>query len=310
MRMVLGLDGGGTKTECVLMDETHKILARGRSGPSNPMRVGFDEAFAAVREAAEVAIGNGEITRGEIRALCAGLAGVAQPDSEKRMKELLANEFPGKFVHVCTDLDLTLEAAGNGPVIVLIAGTGSAAVGRGGDGRVARIGGHGFLLGDEGSAFHIGQRAATEALRRMDAGEPEIPLAKRFLQQLGMADWQEFRLRVYDSPDEVFPRIFPVVAAAAEEGDPTARSLLQEAAGHLAELVSALVTRLGLETTTFSLVKTGGMIGRSNYFDELMDERLRTVAPCADLEELAMSEAEAAACIALRLSDKAANEGN
>src|SRR5579864_637460 len=50
MRYVLGLDGGGTKTECVLMDESHRVVTTSRGGPSNPMRVGFGGALAAVCE--------------------------------------------------------------------------------------------------------------------------------------------------------------------------------------------------------------------------------------------------------------------
>ena len=308
MRMVLGFDGGGTKTECVVMDETRMVRARGRSGPSNPMRVGFGGALAAVCEASQIAMRNGKVSLAEITAVCAGLAGTAQPESEGRMKRLIEEEFPGKFVHVCTDLELTLEATGSGPAIVLIAGTGSAAVGRGCGGQMARVGGHGFLLGDEGSAYDIGQRAAIEALRRADRGEPESALAKRFLHELGIADWHEFQLRVYNGPDEVFPRMFRTVAAAAEEGDETARRLLRDAAEGLAGLVADLVERLQLKAHKFLLVKSGGMVGRSTYFDRLTDERLLGAAQHAEFGALAMTEAEAAASMALRLTTDVARE--
>lgn len=301
MRMVLGFDGGGTKTECVLMDETYRVRATARGGPSNPMRVGFGGALASVCEAGQLALQNAKLSQAEISGICAGLAGAAQPESERKMKKLLSEEFPGKLVHVCTDLDLTLEATGSGAAIVLVAGTGSAAVGRAAGGQMARVGGHGPLLGDEGSAYDIGRRAAIEALRAADRGIPNSPLATRILRELGAADWEEFQLRVYSVPDEVFPRIFPVVAAAAEEGDQEARALLQGAAEALAFLVADLVERLKLKSQSFLLVKSGGMIGRAPYFDGLIDERLRIGAPCAQFGELAMTAAEAAARLALRL---------
>jgi N-acetylglucosamine kinase len=309
MRIVLGFDGGGTKTECVLMDEMRRVRAKGRSGPSNPMRVGFGGALAAVCEAGQVAMQNAKVPLAEISAVCAGLAGAAQPESERKMQKLLAEEFPGKLVHVCTDLDLTLEATGSGPAIVLIAGTGSAAVGRGCDGQMARVGGHGPLLGDEGSAYDIGQRAVIEALRASDRGKGDSPLAARILRELRLSDWQELHLRVYSVPDEVFPRIFPVVAAAAEEGDETARALLQQSACALAALVADLVERLQLKLERFLLVKSGGMVGRSAYFDGLVDERLRLAAPQAEFGALAMTEAEAAATVALRLIAGLTHEG-
>jgi glucosamine kinase len=300
--LVLGFDGGGTKTECVLMDETRAVRARGRGGPSNPMRVGFEAAFESIRDAAQVTLRNGNVSEKDISAICAGLAGAAQPESETRMKGLLTDQFPGKTVHVCTDLALTLEATGSGPAIVLIAGTGSAAIGRGCDGHIARVGGHGFLLGDEGSAYEIGQRAAIAAIRAKDRGAENSPLAKAILAELKLADWPEIELRIYQgAPDEVFPRIFPLVAAAADNGDEEARHLLQEAATRLGQLVADLAERLLLQNETFLLVKTGGMVGRSTYFDRVTDEQLRAVVPHAELGPLAMTEAEAAATMALRL---------
>ena len=93
---------------------------------------------------------------------CGGRSSVVENE------KLLAEEYAGKMVHVCTDLDLTLEATGEGAAIVLVAGTGSAAVGRDIHGNVARVGGHGPLLGDEGSAYDIGKRASVAALREKD----------------------------------------------------------------------------------------------------------------------------------------------
>ncbi|HKD73755.1 MAG TPA: BadF/BadG/BcrA/BcrD ATPase family protein [Candidatus Acidoferrum sp.] len=309
MRFVLGFDGGGTKTECVLMDEARVVRASGRSGPSNPMRVGFGGALAAVCEAGRIAMQGADLGLPDISLVCAGLAGAAQPESEQKMKRLLREEFPGIAVHVCTDLDLTLEATGDGPAIVLIAGTGSGAVGRDPAGHIARVGAHGFLLGDEGSAFDIGRRAVIAALRASDRGQPDSPLAAKILQELGVEDWEKLHLRVYAHPDEVFPKVFPVVAAAADEGDACARELLRTAAADLAGLVKDLMERLGLDSQKFLLVKTGGMTGRSAYFDGQIDERLRAAAPGAVFGELAVSPAEAAARLALKLLRAVGKEG-
>jgi len=309
MRFVLGFDGGGTKTECILMDEARVVRARGRSGPSNPMRVGFGGALAAVCEAGRIAMQNAAVGMRDISLVCAGLAGTAQPESELKMKRLLSEEFPGIAVHVCTDLDLTLEATGDGPAIVLIAGTGSGAVGRDGAGQIARVGAHGFLLGDEGSAYDIGRRAVIAALRESDRGHADSPLTAKILQELGVEDWEKVHLRVYGKPDEVFPKVFPVVAGAADEGDASAREFLRTAAADLASLVKDLVERLGLDSRGFLLVKTGGMIGRSAYFDEQIDKHLRVAAPGALFGDLAVSPAEAAARLALRLLPASAKEG-
>jgi N-acetylglucosamine kinase-like BadF-type ATPase len=168
----------------------------------------------------------------------------------------------------------------------------------------------GPLLGDEGSAYDVGRRAAVIALREADRGQPNSPLANRFLRELGIANLEDFHLHVYSGPDEVFPRIFPVVIAAANEGDAAARALLQEAANELASLIADMVTRLGLKSEEFLLVKTGGMVGRSVYFDQQLDERLRAVAPHAEFGSLVIPLAEAAARLAVRLLPAAAVEGH
>jgi N-acetylglucosamine kinase-like BadF-type ATPase len=301
MRFVLGFDGGGTKTECVLMDEAGLVRADGRGGPSNPMRVGFGGALAAVCEAGRSVIQQAKVSTDDVGVLVAGLAGLAQTESQRKMKKLLAEEFPGVEVFVCTDLDLILEATGKRRAIVLLAGTGSAAVGRDANGQVIRVGGHGPLLGDEGSAYDVGRRAAIVALREADRGIPDSHLAARILRELRASDWEDLQLRVYRTPDEVFPRIFPVIADAADEGDPAARALLQDAAGDLAGLVVDLMERLELNREKFLLVKSGGMVGRSTYFDKLLDERLHLAAPGAEFGALIVTAAQAAARMALRI---------
>lgn len=309
MRYVLGFDGGGTKTDCVLMDENRTVLAQAHGGPSNPMRVGFGGALASVCESARQAMQNANIPPTEVLALCAGLAGTGHEEAARKMKRLLQTEFPDSAIHICTDLELTIEATGDGPAIVLIAGTGSAAVGRDDDGRIARVGGRGPLLGDEGSAYDIGRRAAILALREFDRSGTNSDLGKKMLQELGIANWQEFQSHAQSVPDEVFPRIFPVVASAAELGDSTAQELLQTAALELASLVSDLVEQLQFKNRRFLLVKSGGMIGPSPYLDKELDARLRMVAPQAKFAALLLSPAEAAARLALRSLAQPVEEG-
>jgi N-acetylglucosamine kinase-like BadF-type ATPase len=309
MELVLGFDGGGTKTECVLMDGARKILARSRSGPSNPLRVGFGGALAAICEAARTAIQSAQVSSDEIGGICAGLAGTGQAEAGSKIERLLGEEFPTKRIRVCTDLELTLEAAGDGPAIVMIAGTGSAAIGRDTEGCIVRVGGHGPLLGDEGSAYEIGRLAAIAALREYERTGADSNLGASILRQFGLADWPEFQLRAYATPDGLFLKIFPLVASAAEAGDTQARALLQHAAADLAALVGDLLERLQLKNHRVLLVKSGGMVGHSVYFDQKIAERLLENAPLAECGALVMTPAEAAARLALRLLSQPTEKG-
>lgn len=309
MKVAFGFDGGGTKTDCVLIDEQGRVLAQSRAGPSNPMRVGFGGALASVCEAARIALQTAGASADDLAALCAGLAGTGQREAAQKMKSLLSQEFPQALVHVCSDLDLTLEATGDGPAIVLLAGTGSAAVGRDYTGRFARVGGLGPLLSDEGSAYDVGRRAAMTELREFERNRVNSPLGHRILSELGLSSWEELRFRAMAAADDVFPKVFPIVVAAAESGDKSARELLQIAAAELGWLVNDLVERLQLQKKEFLLVKSGGMFGCSSYFDQQIDRRLREAAPQAQFGLLAVTPGEAAARIALRLLSLPREEG-
>ena len=304
MCFVLGFDGGGTKTDCVLMDASGKIVSRAQAGPSNPLRVGFGAAIGAVRDAARRALADAgnAITHGSVAsAICAGLAGAGPAESAEKLLILLAAEFPDAKIQLCTDLDLALAAAGDGPAIVLLAGTGSFAVGRNAAGETARSGGYGSQIGDEGSAYDIGRRAVLAAMHENDRTGSDSTLGQRLLRELGCATWSDVKVRAQAASDEVFPRLFSVVASLAEIGDSAAQGILRAAAFDLALLVENLAARLNLRGEKFYLAKTGGMMGRSKFLEAQLDDRLRGAFPGAELGQLRMSPAEAAARIAVRL---------
>jgi N-acetylglucosamine kinase-like BadF-type ATPase len=314
MRFVLGFDGGGTKTDCVLMDESGAILARSQAGPSNPLRVGFGAALGSIREAARQAIAQASLpVDSRPGAVCAGLAGAGPPESAEKIHALLAAEFPESKVQVCTDLDLALAATGDGPAIVLLAGTGSFAVGRNAAGETARAGGYGSQIGDEGSAYDVGRRAVLTAMHENDRTGADALLGQRLLRELGCADWSEVKARAQAASDEVFPRLFSVVAMVADwietpsetlsetSARNSAKGILRAAAFDLVLLAENLAERLHLRGTRFVIAKTGGMMGRSKYLETQLDERLKNAFPQAEIGSLRVSPAEAAGRMALRL---------
>lgn len=295
MRCFLGFDGGGTKTECVLMDAAGKIVGRSFSGPSNPYRVGVESAAREIEKAADACLNEAGLGRNAVAAIGAGLAGTGDPELKKGMRALLESAFPGAAVSIFTDLETALAAAGEGPVIVLVAGTGSAAIGRNAQGHIWRTGGQGPRLGDDGSAFDIGSRAVARAMKERQRNGADSILGVKILEQLGYASWKELQERATLQPDGVFPLLFPVVAAAADDGDEGAREILLQAAGELSSLVSAVAEHSGQGREKIRIVKMGGMVDRCAYFDEQLDAALKHILPEAEMGKLRMSTAEAAA---------------
>jgi len=292
---VLGFDGGGTKTECVLMDSRGEIVARGFAGPSNPTRVGAEMATHEIEKAAGRALREAGVARDSVVALGAGLAGTAQAEMKEQMRALLERAFPGIAVNLLTDLEAAMAAIGKGPAILLVAGTGSAAVARDGQGKIWRTGGYGPPFSDEGSAYDIGSRAVAGAMKECEEQGTNSMLGEGILEKLGYAGWPELRKRASTQPDQVFPMVFPIVAAAADRGDPTAREILQEAARQLAGLVKIVADHAGLGRENVAIAKTGGTVGRSTFYDAQVDEALKRAIPHAKIGGLPMSPAEAAA---------------
>lgn len=299
MKCFLGFDGGGTKTECVILNDSGAIIARGRGPASNPTRIGIPAALEALKQTYESAIGSARISF-DVAALCAGLAGTARPEFREPILQFLKEHFPESLIDVRTDLELSLDAMLPGPAIVLVVGTGSAAIGRDASGAVRREGGFGPASSDEGSAFDIG-RAAIATARNENSSAQSEELSRQILRHLGCSNWSEVDSKSDANADAVYPRIFPVVAAAADASNSLAQSLLQSAAEKLAAIAHRLAVTLNLADAKLAVGKTGGTVGRSRFFDQAIDEELRRKLPSVMISKLSVDPAEVAAWIALQL---------
>jgi N-acetylglucosamine kinase-like BadF-type ATPase len=284
MRYVMGLDGGGTKTDCVLMDETGAVLTRSRSGPSNPSRIGFDATVAALYKAAEKALAATGTSASEIAAIHAGVAGAGAAGVIPDLTQALKIDFPKASVLINTDLVMALAATQETPSVAVIAGTGSAVIGRDSAGQLAREGGLGPILGDPGSAYDIGRRAVALGLRQHLLGESSS-LGEAIL-KVAQCDWAGLQERIRVDSERIFPKIFPVVVGAASKDDDSARALLRSAAEELSELAVRVIDRLGLREKSFLLAKTGGVFGRSAPFDDAFDAAIHSAAPQARIGPL------------------------
>src|SRR5919199_3862082 len=176
--LVLGVDGGGTKTRAVVTDADQRVLGKGTAGPSNPLRVGVGQAAAAIREAVDHACAEARVQRADIVAAEIGLAGVRRADVRQRMREALS----GLGIHsieVVTDADIALFGATDGePGLVIIAGTGSICCGINSQGKHICAGGWGPLAGDEGSGSWIARKALQAIARACDGRSPETVMAE------------------------------------------------------------------------------------------------------------------------------------
>jgi N-acetylglucosamine kinase-like BadF-type ATPase len=304
----LGFDGGGTKTECVLADADGHVLQRAFAGPSNPLRTGYARAWFALSEAADNVLSSQRLHAGHIRAICAGLGGASRSGVGRRITIFFERGFPNARVRVTTDLETALEAAfGMGEGIILLAGTGSAALGRDSNGRTARAGGRGPWLSDEGSAFDIGRRAVKAVSLAEEHRGRATALSKRIFTLNQSRDWDSLGEQVTKNPDDVFPKTFPLVAELADKDDAVSREILACAAVSLAELAASVANELGWRDLEVPVAKVGGVYGRSKYFDAAIEAELKKRIPRVRNVPVEISPAEAAVRMAVRLANAKGN---
>ena len=304
MGYFLGFDGGGTKTDCVLLNAKGDVIGEGHGGPANPLRSGYDGAFSSLRNACAETLAAAKLRPGDITGVCAGLAGAGRRSVVRRIMVFLSQEFPLALTQVATDYEIALEAAaGTGPGVVLIAGTGSVAYGRNAAGETARAGGYGPWIGDECSAFEIGRRAVSAVARTRDMDAPVTVLTDMIPAALDCPDWDDLMLRIMKNPDDVFPKLFPVVEAAANSEDSAAKEIMFASAIGMGNLAMIVIRRLGMKGQQFPLVKCGGVFGHCRMLDTMLDSVLASGALRAKLSRLEISPAIGAARMAARLSE-------
>ena len=296
MRWVLGFDGGGTKTDCVLMDESGAVAARSRSGASNPTSFGAEVSLAALSGAASDALRTAGRSEKDVAYLVAGISGAGEPSMRSALQLGLQPGFPNAMILITSDLVLSLGATGEIPSVVVIAGTGSAVLGRTAPFELARAGGFGPVIGDPGSAYDIGRKAVAMCFQKHLNSEA-FPLGAKILETFKWK-FNEFLDQARAQPGAVFPKIFPVVGGAAEGGDVAARTLLAGAAQDLQEQAREVIEKLKLRDANFFLAKTGGVFDGSAFLNGQFDSLIREIAPKARIGPLPRTVAEAAAQLA------------
>lgn len=298
---VLGVDGGGTKTRAIVADARGRLLGEGHAGPSNPLRVGVDDATKAVREAVERACLDAGIRRQDLSAAEVGLAGGKREDIRERMRAALSAELGIESLEVVTDADIALYGATEGkPGLVVIAGTGSICCGINSRGRRACAGGWGPVAGDEGSGSWIARRALQSVARASDGRGRKTSLTDAAREYFKVERTEDLSTAVY-APNMTNNRIAGFgrhVIDAAKRRDVVAREILDEAGRELARAASAVVKKLKMERERFQLAYVGGVFAAGNLILEPLREELERVAPRAFLAPPVLAPAEAAARMA------------
>jgi len=283
MAFYLGIDGGGTKTRCVVGNET-TVLATAVSGGSNIVRLsevhaGESKARESLHTGVRQACAAAKISPEQLQTACIGAAGAARPDAAAKLRSMLTELNPGLNIQVVGDNVIALEAAfGSGPGAIAIAGTGSVVYGRDSSGHTARAGGWGFAISDEGSGHWIGRHAISALLRAHDQGR-ETALTALVLEAWKLGSIDALIQHANATPPPEFPRLFPIVVHAADQGDIIARDLLVQAGTELATLASIVLRRIAPDPPHVPVAMTGSVFRQSAEVRRVFYNRLETCFP-------------------------------
>lgn len=237
--ILLGIDSGGSHTAVVVGDQRGRVLSRAE-GPGSAMRPGGAERSAAVIfDVARRAATQAHVNLPAHLALV-GAAGAGRAPEQEALAAAIRAAGVAERVDVRTDVEIALAAAfGDGPGILINAGTGSIAYARSPDGQLHRAGGHGWQLGDEGGGYWMGRRALAAAARAHDGLEESSTLLERLLVALGLQTFDDLiRWTATATPAQV-AALAPHVLNAAREGETVAQRIVAEAALELSQLVRA-----------------------------------------------------------------------
>jgi N-acetylglucosamine kinase-like BadF-type ATPase len=279
--LLLGVDGGGTKTVAWLAatDAPDQIIGRATAGPSNIRVLGKVAATANLRAAIAGAFDSSGIEQGRVASACLGLAGVDRDAERSIVKQWAAsNDLADRITVVHDGMPVLYAAAPDGCGIALISGTGSFAFGRNAAGASLRCGGWGPLFGDEGSGYAIAVSGLGAASRAADGRGPQTLLLDKFLEHLDLRQPSELISTIYSNEVDrsTIASYAEVVFNASDAGDSVAAGIVQRAACDLAELVLVIARELAMTDAPISLGMTGGiLLNRTDMVDALQSDLAR-----------------------------------
>mgnify|MGYP001473407850 CR=1 FL=1 len=282
MTLILGVDGGGSKTRAVVTDTEGNILGEGRAGCGNHQMNGIDAALAEIRAACEQAVRAAGAEPDVIAAVCYGLAGADRDADFAVLRPALATLPYRNWDVVCDTMTGLRTGSPDGVGVVLVCGSGTNAAGRNARGETVQTGGFGYLYGDAAGGSHMAELTFRAAVRSWELREIPSRLTRDVPAWFGFGTMEQLVNDLLDRAiDQVPPDLTLVLHRAADAGDELAIRLLADTGHELGLAAASVILRLGgpaaFGERPIPVVLTGSVLqkGRNPHLLGALEKTLR-----------------------------------
>ena len=276
-KYIIGIDGGGTKTDCAAADVEGHILFETNGDPSNFLIEGTEKVSKAIFDLINKCKEKLKFGYSDIEIILIGTAGAGRRNDAERLERSFTETTKKKGIDfknfiVESDARIALEGALSGmPGAVLICGTGSIMVGKAPNGNIYRVGGFGRFIGDEGGGYSIGRKGLNAVSKHLD-GRGEFTLISEYLEdKFGINSSEKLITEVYKNNFDI-ASVAPAVIWAAENKDETALRIINEEINELLKYFPAIKKRLNLNELKLSFL--GGLINKENFYSKKLKEKI------------------------------------
>lgn len=304
MNYIIGIDGGGTKTHCLLAKLDGTVIHECYGGPSNFLVQGIEPVSATLLSLITSCIEKINISFTEIDVMLLGTTGAGRRSDAERLENGFINFLAEKKIklnqfRVESDARIALEGAFSGkPGSILIAGTGSIMFGKDAQGNIHRVGGFGRYLGDEGSGYVLGRKGLVAVSKEFD-GRGKATLISAFVKEKFRIDSPEILItEIYKNNFDI-ASVAPLVIEAAEMNDQLALRIIEDETDELLLHISTMQKKLSEKVLLTAFI--GGIITHENIYSNSLRKKIDENLPNVVVKETENSPAMGAVLMAKQI---------
>lgn len=284
----LGVDGGASKTSAILIDDTNKIVGQGTSGGTNLHNISKETVEKNLISSINIALG--DLSLNQATSACFGFAGIENEITRNEIVNIVKQKFGNsiqKNIILVKDEFIGLRAGTlSDNAIILISGTGSNCFGINNTDNEAAAGNQGYLVGDLGSGFSLGQALIMESVKEYDQRSETTALTRAILEQYQQTDLGQFIETVYQSKDPIkyIAQATKILHNHHIYTLPKVELIINQTIIEILLALSTVVTKLGFSNDSqFDVVLVGGVFNLEKVITLPLINQIRRHYPQANI---------------------------